>query len=128
MVSMYDNVYTTGLNEMTDGNRKQQPSSDSGSPPRQNTSSPSPLNLSTYDAFDYEDDSADEDDEDTSDDELVYSDFNALSVDDGNCDDDTFLDPFGSNESEQPTEQGSSKETIELLLKSESCDEVSVAR
>lgn len=127
MVSMYDNVYVTDLDEMKDGSRKQQPWSDSASPPRQNTPSPSPLNVSTYDAFDYEDDSADDDDEDIGGNELVYSDFNALSTDDATCDDDSFLDPFGGNESEQAIGLSSSKEAIELLLENERCDEVSVA-
>lgn len=128
MVSMYDNVYVTDLDTVPNGSRKQQSSPTTVSLPRPySPPSPSPLGLSNYDAFDYEDDPADEDDDDAGGDDLVYSDFNALSADDSDSDDDSYFDHFGSNESEQPAVLSSSKEVIGLLMENEKCEEVSVA-
>ncbi|MCJ1266435.1 hypothetical protein MMC22_006320 [Lobaria immixta] len=127
MVAMYDNVYVTDLGTAADGSRKQQSPPTAVSLPRQySPPSPSPLGLSNYDAFDYEDDPIDEDDDDASGNDLVYSDFSALSADDSDSDDDSYFDPFGSNESEQTAGLGSSREAIGLLLENEKCEEISV--
>ncbi|MCJ1462690.1 hypothetical protein MMC07_001293 [Pseudocyphellaria aurata] len=130
MVSMYNNVYVTDLDTVANGSRKQPPSPTTGSIPRQyDPPPPSPLGLSNYDAFDYEEDSTDEDedDEDASGNDLVYSDFSALSADDSDSDEDSYFDPFGSNECKQPEVLDSGKEAIGLLLENEKCDEISVA-
>lgn len=129
MVSMCDNVYVTDLGIVANGSRKQQSSPMAASLPRQyNPPSPSPLGLSNYDAFDYEDDPVDEDDDDdASGNDLVYSDFSALSADDSNSDDNSYFDPFGSDESEQSAVFSSSKEVMGLLMKNEKCEEISVA-
>ena len=100
MVSMYDNVYMTD----PDDDRKQpQPSPMPRSFPYSYTPSfRSPLSLSDYDTLDYEDDSTNEDDDhEPGGEELIYSDFNALSANDDELDDDAiFFDPFCSDESE----------------------------
>lgn len=129
MVSMCDNVYATDLGIVANGSRKQQSSPTAASLPRQyDPPSPSPLGLSNYEAFDYEDDPIDEDDDDdASGNDLVYSDFSALSADDSNSDYNSCFDSFGSNESEQPAVFSSSKEVLSLLMKNEKCEEISVA-
>lgn len=128
MVSMYDNVYVTDLDNVASGSRRQQSSPTAASLPRQyNPSSPSPLGLSNYDAFDYEDDPIEEDDDDASGNDLVYSDFSALSADNSDFDDDSYFDPFGGDEGEQPAVLSSSKEAIGLVMENEKCEEIEVA-
>ncbi|MCJ1428000.1 hypothetical protein MMC29_005907 [Sticta canariensis] len=130
IASMCDDVYVTDLGIVANCSRKQQSSPMAASLPRQyNPPSPSPLGLSNYDAFDYEDDPVDEDDDDddASGNDLVYSDFSAISADDSNSDDNSYFDPFGSDESEQPAVFSSSKEVMGLLMKNEKCEEISVA-
>lgn len=126
MVSMYDNVYMTDLDNVASGSRRQQSLPTAASLPRQYSPSPSPLGLSNYDAFDYEDDPT-EDDDDASEDDLVYSDFSALSADNSDFDDESYFDPFGGDESEQPAVLSSSKEAIGLLMENEKCEEIEVA-
>lgn len=130
MVSMYDNVYVTDLDRVANGSRKQPSSPTTGSLPRQyNPPSPSPLGPSNYDAFDYEEDPTDEDDDevDASGTGLVYSDFSALSADESDSDEDSYFDAFGSNESEQPAVLDSGNDAIGLLMENENCEEISVA-
>lgn len=122
MVSMYDN------DTVANDSRKQQSSPTNASLPRQYSSpSPSQLGLSNYEAFDYENDPIDDEDDDASGDDLVYSDFSALSADDSDSDDDSYFEPFSRNESEQPAVLSPSKEVLKLLMDNEKCDEVSVA-
>lgn len=128
MVSMCGNVYETDLDTVAYGNRTQQSLSTTASVHRQyNPPSPSPLGLSNYDAFDYEEDPPDEDEDDASGNDLIYSDFSALSADNTDSDDDSYFDPFGGDESEQPAVLGSGKEAIGLLMENEKCEEISVA-
>lgn len=129
MVSMCGNVYGPDLDTVANGNRTQQSSPTTASVHRQyNPPSPSPLGLSNYDTFDYEEDPPDEDDDgDASGNDLVYSDFSALSADNTDPDDGSYFDPFGGDESEQPADFSSGKEAIGLLMENEKCEEISVA-
>ncbi len=129
MVSMYNNVYVTDADRRTDAGQKEQSSTTSASLPQQNAPSPpNQLDQADYDAFDFEEDSDEEEDDETDGNGLVYSDFNSLSSDDDSSDDEIFLDPFISYESEPLELPGSSKDAIGLLLENERREEVSAAR